>query len=156
MNDTIWMQQAYGLAVQAGMQGEVPVGAVLVSAGGEYLAGAGNQVLTDTDPCAHAEILAIRKACTIVGNHRLVNTTLYVTLEPCPLCAAALVHARIARLVFATRDFKTGAAGSVMNLLNGSVLNHQVQIDEGVMQGQCALLLQDFFNGLRGRECTSS
>lgn len=152
MNDTAWMQQAYGLAVQAGIQGEVPVGAVLVSASGEYLAAAGNQVLTDTDPCAHAEILAIRKACTAVGNHRLLNTTLYVTLEPCPLCAAALVHARVARLVFATRDFKTGAAGSVMNLLNGTVLNHQVTIDEGVMQEKCALLLQDFFNGLRGRQ----
>lgn len=144
------MAQAYDLALKAKEQGEVPVGAVLVANDNTTVLGQGwNQVIRTNDPCAHAELIAIRAAAARLHNYRLLNTTLYVTLEPCPMCAGALVHARIARLVFATRDFKTGAAGSVYNLLQGYPLNHQVQIDEGIMQQPCATLLADFFKNRR-------
>jgi tRNA(adenine34) deaminase len=96
--------------------------------------------------------MAIREASLKTGNHRLNNTTLYVTLEPCPMCAGALIQARVKRLVFATRDFKSGAAGSVYNLLKGFPLNHQVEIDEGILQGPCSMLLKDFFQRKRTRD----
>lgn len=148
MNDSFWMAQAYELALRAKKEGEVPVGAVLVA--NDKLIGSGwNQVIQTHDPTAHAELIALREASQHLKNHRLLNTTLYVSLEPCAMCAGALVHARISRLVFATRDFKTGAAGSVFNLLKGFPLNHQVQIDEGVMQEDCAHLLSDFFRDLK-------
>ncbi|KTD30562.1 MULTISPECIES: tRNA adenosine(34) deaminase TadA [Legionella] len=145
MSDLFWMAQAYELALKAEEQGEIPVGAVLVSEGNNLLGSGWNQVLQTNDPCAHAELFAIRSAAATLNNYRLLHTTLYVTLEPCPMCAGALVHARIGRLVFATRDFKAGAAGSVYNLLRGYPLNHQVRIDEGIMQEKCAKLLADFF-----------
>jgi tRNA(adenine34) deaminase len=144
-SDSLWMAQAYELALKAKQQGEVPVGAVLVSSDQQLLGRGWNQVIGRQDPSAHAELLAIREAAQALGNHRLLNTTLYVTLEPCAMCAGALVHARIARVVFATRDFKTGAAGSVYNLLSGYPLNHQVKIDEGILQHDCAQLLSGFF-----------
>ncbi|KTC86517.1 tRNA adenosine(34) deaminase TadA [Legionella brunensis] len=148
-NDSFWMTKAYELAVKAKEQGEVPVGAVLIDTDNNLLGYGWNQVLQNNDPCAHAELIAIRKAATQIQNYRLIDTTLYVTLEPCVMCAGALVHARIKRLVFATRDFKAGAAGSVYNLLQGYPLNHQVHIDEGVMQENCAHLLADFFKERR-------
>lgn len=147
--DSFWMNEAFKLAKIAEQQGEVPVGAVLVSEDKQLLGQGWNQVLKTHDPSAHAEILAIRAASTRLKNYRLLNTTLYVTLEPCCMCAGALVHARVKRLVFATRDFKAGAAGSVFNLLHGCPLNHQVQIDEGVLQSDSALLLADFFKDRR-------
>ena len=149
INDSFWMAQAYELALQAKTEGEVPVGAVLVSADNILVGRGWNQVLQKKDPCAHAELIAIRDAAAHLDNYRLLNTTLYVTLEPCSMCAGALVHARVERVVFATRDFKAGAAGSVYNLLGGYPLNHQVQIDEGLMQQDCANLLADFFRGRR-------
>jgi tRNA(adenine34) deaminase len=149
MKDLFWMSQAYKLALMAKEQGEVPVGAVLVAANDTLLGRGWNQVVQGNDPCGHAELIAIRKAALQLGNFRLPKTTLYVTLEPCSMCAGALVHARIERLVFATRDFKAGAAGSVCNLLQGYPLNHQVQIDEGILQQECANLLADFFQTLR-------
>ncbi len=149
MNDRFWMQQALDLARFAQEQGEVPVGAVLVSEQNELLGKGWNQVLQKGDPVAHAEIVAIRDAATKLNNYRLDNTTLYVTLEPCCMCAGAIVHARIRRLVFATRDLKGGAAGSVYNLLQGYPLNHAVQIDEGILQHDCSLILSDFFKQLR-------
>ncbi len=149
MSDSLWMAQAYQLALTAKEQGEVPVGAVLVGADNHLLGQGWNQVVQHNDPCAHAELIAIRAAAAQVNNYRLVSATLYVTLEPCPMCAGALVHARIARLVFATRDFNSGAAGSVYNLLQGYPLNHQVQIDEGIMEQDCAGLLRDFFRQRR-------
>lgn len=149
MNDSFWMAQAYELALKANEQGEVPVGAVLISADNNLLGSGWNQVLQTNDPCAHAELLAIRAAALTLNNYRLLNSTLYVTLEPCAMCAGALVHARITRLVFATRDFKAGAAGSVHNLLRGYPLNHLIQIDEGIMQEACAELLTDFFKNRR-------
>lgn len=148
-DDSFWMRQAYNLALKAQALGEVPVGAVLVSAENQLLGRGWNQVLEKNDPSAHAEIIAIRDAAAHIQNYRLLNTTLYVTLEPCCMCAGALVHSRIKRLVFATRDFKAGAAGSVHNLLQGYPLNHQVQVDEGYLQQDCALLLADFFKDRR-------
>lgn len=145
MSHQFWMKQAFELALKAKEQGEVPVGALLVSPDQQLLGSGWNQVIQTNDPCAHAELLAIRAAAVKLKNYRLLNTTLYVTLEPCSMCAGALIHARIERLVFATRDFKAGAAGSVYNLLRGYPLNHQVQIDEGIMQQESADLLADFF-----------
>ena len=149
MNDTYWMQQALDLASTAQSQGEVPIGAVLVSEQNQLLGRGWNQVLQTSDPTAHAEIMAIRDAAKQLKNYRLNNTTLYVTLEPCCMCAGAVVHSRIKRIVFAARDVKAGAAGSIYNLLQGYPLNHQVHIDEGILQHECAFLLTDFFKNRR-------
>lgn len=149
MRDIDWMREAFSLAQIAYAKDEVPVGAVLISADGVLLGSGYNQMLSLNDPTAHAEILAIRNASNLVNNYRLAGSTLYVTLEPCSMCAGAMVHARIKRLVFATRDFKSGAAGSVYNLLKGFPLNHQIQIDEGVMQKQAEELLVKFFSDRR-------
>ncbi|MFT4058621.1 MAG: tRNA adenosine(34) deaminase TadA [Legionella sp.] len=149
MNDHYWMQKAYEQALFAQSEGEVPVGAVLVSKDNQLLASARNAIEKNQDPSEHAEVRVIRQAAQSLKNHRLLDTTLYATLEPCPMCAGLIVHARIQRLVFATRDFKTGAAGSVYNLLQGYPLNHKIQIDEGMMQAECAHLLSDFFKERR-------
>ncbi|MCE0723564.1 tRNA adenosine(34) deaminase TadA [Legionella resiliens] len=149
MNDHYWMQKAYAQAILAQEEGEVPVGAVLVSKDNQLLGFGRNCIQTSHDPSEHAEVRAIRQASQQLKNHRLLDTTLYVTLEPCAMCSGLIVHARIRRLVFATRDFKAGAAGSVYNLLQGYPLNHKVQIDEGIMQAECALLLTEFFQILR-------
>ena len=149
MNDRDWMQQAYQRALQTEAMGEVPVGAVLVSNDGVLLGAGFNQVITRHDPTAHAEVLALREAAQKNENYRLLGTTLYVTLEPCAMCAGALLQARCSRLVFATRDFKTGAAGSVFNVLGNEALNHRLQIDEGHLQVECAILLSSFFQKRR-------
>lgn len=149
MNDQYWMHQAYEQAILAQTEGEIPVGAVLVSKENQLLGVGRNFIQNGHDPSDHAEIRAIRQASQYLKNHRLLDTTLYVTLEPCAMCAGLIVHARIKRLVFATRDFKAGAAGSVYNLLKGYPLNHTVQIDEGIMQAQCASLLTEFFKTCR-------
>ena len=149
MTDVFWMQQALDLAHKAQSQGEIPVGAVLVDEQHQLVGRGFNQVFQTGDPTAHAEVVAIRDAAKHLNNYRLQNTTLYVTLEPCCMCAGALVHARVKRLVFATRDLKAGAAGSVHNLLQGYPLNHQIQIDEGFLQHDCSLLLTNFFKALR-------
>lgn len=149
MSDKFWMVKAYEQALLAQSEGEVPVGAVLVNHNNELLATGRNSLQNSHDPSDHAEIKVIRQASQLLKNHRLLNTTLYVTLEPCVMCAGLIVHARIHRLVFATRDFKAGAAGSVFNLLQGYPLNHSVLIDEGIMQQECAVLLSDFFKARR-------
>ncbi len=143
------MKQAYALALQAEAVGEVPVGAVLVSDTNQLIGTGFNQTITHNDPTAHAEVVAIREAALKTHNHRLLNTTLYVTLEPCVMCAGSLIQARVTRLVFATRDLKAGAAGSVYNLLNTDTLNHHIQIDEGPLQQECATLLSTFFQKRR-------
>ncbi len=148
-DDRYWMQQAYAAAVKAGARGEVPVGAVLVDENNQLLSITGNQMINSTDATAHAEILAIREAGIQLNNYRLANTTLYVTLEPCCMCAGALIQARIKRLVYATRDLQAGAAGSVFNLLHARGLNHKISLDEGVMQAECSALLTDFFKQRR-------
>lgn len=148
VSDTYWMQRALELALLAQQEGEVPVGAVVVA--GDQLLGEGyNQVLSKKDPTAHAEIIAIRQAAISTDNYRLDKATLYVTLEPCPMCAGAMVHARMHRLVFAARDFKTGAAGSRYNLLRGYPLNHKTVIDEGILEAECSHLLTNFFQSRR-------
>ena len=138
------MRRALELAQKAEMEGEVPVGAVLVK-DGELIAEGWNRPISHSDPTAHAEIVAMRKAATTLGNYRLSGTTLYVTLEPCPMCAGAMVHARLARLVYAASDPRTGAAGSVMNLLSHPDLNHQVEVAGGLMADSAAEMLQEFF-----------
>lgn len=144
------MRRALDLAREAGLAGEVPVGAVLVAADGGVLAEASNAPISLNDPTAHAEILALRAAGERVGNYRLPGATLYVTLEPCAMCAGALVHARLARVVFATADPKTGACGSVFDILRSDKLNHRVEVSTGVLEAESAVLLKAFFAERRG------
>ena len=149
VSDLAWMKKAYLLALRAKEEGDVPVGAVLVDSHHNVVGLGWNQVVKTHDPSAHAEIVALRQAALILKTPRLNHTTLYVTLEPCCMCAGALVHARVQRVVFATRDVKAGAAGSVYQILKGYPLNHSVCVDEGVMQHECSALLTDFFNRCR-------
>ncbi|MCU7923083.1 MAG: tRNA adenosine(34) deaminase TadA [Candidatus Thiodiazotropha sp. (ex Dulcina madagascariensis)] len=147
--DQRYMQHALRLAQQAEIEGEVPVGAVLVMQG-EVIGQGWNQPIGGQDPTAHAEIIALRDAATRVGNYRLPDTTLYVTLEPCPMCAGAIVHARVARVVFAAPDPKSGAAGSVFDLLpTDGRFNHRVVVDGGVLQARSTELLRNFFRQKR-------
>lgn len=151
-NDVKWMQQALALAETAQREhDEIPVGALLVSADGELLGEGWNRNLADHDPSAHAEIVAMRAAGTRLGNHRLVGSTLYVTLEPCAMCAMALVHARVARLVYAASDPKTGACGSVFDLVADPRHNHRVQVQGGVLGEEAGRRLSNFFRAKRGR-----
>lgn len=146
--DHIWMEQTLKLAQQAAAEGEVPVGAVVVI-NGEAIGTGHNRSISLCDPTAHAEILALREAAKRIANYRIVDSTLYVTLEPCPMCAGAIVHARIKRLVFGASDPRAGACGSVYNLVQSSHLNHQVQITAGVLSESCGELLRDFFRARR-------
>jgi len=139
------MRQALDCARAAGAQGEVPVGAVLIGANGEVLARAANAPIASHDPTAHAEIVALRAAGQAQRNYRLPGCTLYVTLEPCAMCVGALVHARIARLVYAAADPKTGACGSVLDLTAGPGFNHRIAVTGGVLQEESAELLRRFF-----------
>jgi len=147
-DDLVYMARALELARAAEAQGEVPVGAVIVR-DGQIIGEGSNRPITAHDPTAHAEIVALRAAADAVGSYRLLETTLYVTLEPCAMCAGAMVHARVKRLVFATRDPKAGAAGSVFNIANHPALNHSIECEEGVLAGECSLLLKEFFRARR-------
>jgi tRNA(adenine34) deaminase len=151
MNDTRlkFMGLALKEAKKAEQIGEVPVGAVLVSENGEILSAAHNQTIKLVDPTAHAEILALRKAALEISNYRLLNTTLYVTVEPCIMCMGAIVHARISRVVFGATDPKWGAAGSLYNYAEDDRLNHRVEITAGVRAEDCRRLMQDFFRAKR-------
>ena len=150
--DLHWMHHALSLARRAEREDdEVPIGAVLVGADGTLLAEGWNRNISEHDPTAHAEIVAMRKAGQALGNHRLLGATLYVTLEPCAMCAMAMIHARIARVVFAARDPKTGAAGSVFDLLADPRHNHRVQVDEGVLADEASGLLTNYFRAKRGK-----
>jgi tRNA(adenine34) deaminase len=148
MNDEFWMTRALELAHQAERMGEVPVGAVLVL-NNECVAEAWNQPIAAHDPSAHAEMLALRQAGQKLGNYRLNDTTLYVTLEPCTMCAGAIIHARIARVVYGAVDPRAGAGGSVFQILDSDKLNHRVQITGGVLETACTEILQDFFKKKR-------
>jgi tRNA(adenine34) deaminase len=146
--DELWMEEALGSAQRALEAGEVPVGAVVVCEG--RIIGRGwNRNITDSDPTAHAEIVALREAAAAVSNHRLAACDLFATIEPCPMCAGALVHARIKRLVYGADDPKAGAVQSVMHVLNHPQLNHKVEVRSGVLAGRCAELLQTFFKSRR-------
>ncbi len=143
-DDEKWMREALLLAQQAEAAGEVPVGALVVKDGA--LLGSGwNQPIGSHDPTAHAEMMALRAAAARIGNYRLTGATLYVTLEPCAMCAGAMVHARIARLVYGAADPKTGAAGSVFDLTRSDKLNHRLEAQGGVLSGECGTMLRDFF-----------
>jgi tRNA(adenine34) deaminase len=143
--DRASMQQALECAREAYAAGEVPVGAVLVDETGALLARAANAPITSHDPTAHAEIVALRAAGAKLGNYRLPGTTMYVTLEPCAMCVGALIHARVARLVFAASDPKTGACGSVFDLARTHELNHRMDVTRGVLADDSAELLRAFF-----------
>ena len=146
--DELWMEEALRAAQRALEANEVPVGAVIVC-DGKIVARGWNRNITDNDPTAHAEIVALREAGTIIGNHRLENCDLFATIEPCPMCAGAMVHARIKRLVYGADDPKAGAVHSVMQVLNHPQLNHKVEVRSGVLAGRCAELLQTFFKSRR-------
>ncbi len=142
------MRAALRLAKRAATSQEVPVGAVVVYA--DTISGVGwNQSISQNDPCAHAEIVALRAAAKSMNNYRLLNTTLYVTLEPCVMCVGAMLHARIKRLVFGAYDPKTGAAGSVFDLLSDVSHNHSIEVKKGVLEQECGGLLRDFFQQRR-------
>ena len=151
MNDAEHMRRALELAQLAEAAGEVPVGALVV-AGGRIVAEGWNRSLRDSDPTAHAEMIALRAAGVALGGYRLGGATLYVTLEPCPMCATAMVHARIARLVFGAWDPRQGAAGSVFDLMHAAALNHAVDAFGGVLADECGALLREFFKRRRGAE----
>lgn len=142
--DVYWMRHALALAARAEAEGEVPVGAVVVR-GDELLGEGWNRPVSLRDPTAHAEILALRGAAQKAGDYRLGGATLYVTLEPCPMCAAAIAHARVARLVFGAWDPRQGAAGSVFNLVTARELNHRVDTFGGVLSEECGAILKQFF-----------
>jgi tRNA(adenine34) deaminase len=146
--DQAFMREAIGEARVAGEAGEVPVGAVVVM-GGEVVARGVNRTLSDNDPSAHAEVIAIRAAAGEAGNPRLNGATLYVTLEPCPMCVGALVQARIDRLVFGAYDPKAGAAGSAVDLTDSPAFNHRFEVNGGVLADECGAVLRAFFERRR-------
>ena len=146
--DRQFMQQALDQAKLAAIAGEVPVGAVLVR-DGQVISTGFNQSISKSDPSAHAEMMALRAAAHDESNYRLPGTTLYVTLEPCIMCAGAMLHARVERVVFGTADPKTGAAGSVLNVFLEKKINHQTQVEGGIMGDECGKILRDFFKERR-------
>jgi tRNA(adenine34) deaminase len=147
-SDELWMEEALRAAQRALEADEVPIGAVVVC-GGKIVGRGWNRNITDADPTAHAEIVALREAGAAVGNHRLAECDLFATIEPCPMCAGALVHARIKRLVYGADDPKAGAVQSVMQVLNHPQLNHKIEVRNGVLAGRCAELLRSFFKNCR-------
>ena len=146
--DLFWMGEALGLARQAGLEDEVPIGAVIVQ-DGEIVGRGWNRNIGLNDPSAHAEIMAMRDAGERLSNHRLLECSLYVTLEPCPMCVGAMIHARLKRVVFGANDPKTGAAGGMFDLLGDPAHNHKVVISGGCLAGESAALLRNFFRERR-------
>lgn len=150
-SDELWMEEALRCAQRALEADEVPVGAV-VTCDGRIIGRGWNRNLTDDDPTAHAEIVALREAGRNLGNHRLGDCQLFATIEPCAMCAGALIHARIRRLIYGADDPKAGAVQSVMRVLNHPQLNHRMEIKRGVLAGRCAELLQSFFRDRRAEK----
>jgi tRNA(adenine34) deaminase len=151
MSDELFMEEALRCAQRALEAGEVPVGAVVVC-DGEIVARGWNRNILDNDPSAHAEIVALREAGAALGNHRLGDCEIFVTVEPCTMCAGAMVHARIKRLVYGADDSKAGAVRSILNILDHPTLNHRVAVQSGVLAGRCAELLQSFFRARRAEK----
>jgi tRNA(adenine34) deaminase len=150
--DLHWMRQALALAERARIEhDEIPVGAVLLDPHGQPIGQGYNRNIIDHDPSAHAEIMALRGAGKVLGNHRLIDCTLYVTLEPCAMCAMAIVHARVKRLVFGASDSKTGACGGVFNLIDDPRHNHRVAVTSGVLGELASVSLSNYFRAKRGR-----
>jgi tRNA(adenine34) deaminase len=152
-SDELWMEEALRMAQRALEAGEVPIGAIVVHEGG--IIGRGwNRNLTDNDPTAHAEIVAMREAGKTLGNHRLIDCDLFVTIEPCAMCAGAMTHARLKRLIYGAEDPKAGAVHSTMQIVNHPSLNHTIEICSGVLAGRSAELLQAFFRSRREAQRT--
>lgn len=149
MSDEFWMQHALMLAKRAESLGEIPVGAVIISEDKQIIGEGFNQSILKHNPTAHAEMIAIKQAGEFLRNYRLVNTTLYVTLEPCVMCAGAIIHSRIKRVVYGASDYKTGAAGSFIDILAYQGINHYAEITQGVLANECGKLLSDFFKQRR-------
>jgi tRNA(adenine34) deaminase len=148
ISDAAWMQEAIGYARRAAEHGDVPIGAVVVQAG-QLIGAAGNERELRRDPTAHAEVLALRQAAERLGGWRIEDASLYVTLEPCVMCAGAIVLARIDRVIYGAADPKAGAAGSVVDVLGEPALNHNPMVEEGLLAGECADLLSSFFSARR-------
>lgn len=146
--DVHWMHRALAAAREAQERGEVPIGACLVI-NDRLLVSAGNRTRTDCDPTAHAEIVALREAARIIGNYRLTEATVYSTIEPCAMCAGALIQARVKRLVYGARDERAGAVESHFGICQASSLNHQVTVTAGVLETECRLIMQEFFRARR-------
>jgi tRNA(adenine34) deaminase len=146
--DAAWMERALELAGLAAEAGEVPVGALVIK-DGEIIGQGHNRNLLDNDPTAHAEIVALRQAAARLGNHRLTGCTMVATIEPCSMCAGALIHARIARLVYGAADPKAGAAGSPLQVINHPSLNHRMEVTAGVLADRCSQMIQEFFRRKR-------
>jgi tRNA(adenine34) deaminase len=144
-----FMKLALIEAQKAGQKDEVPIGAVLVAENDKLISATHNQIINRRDPTAHAEILALRESADKIGNYRLLNSTLYVTVEPCPMCMGAVIHARVGQVVFGTRDPKWGAAGSLYNFAEDRRFNHRPEIIEGICANECQKLMQDFFSSKR-------
>jgi tRNA(adenine34) deaminase len=144
-----WMRHALAAAHEAGERGEVPIGACVVTDDGRILAVAGNRTRTDCDPTAHAEILALREAARHFGNYRLTGAAVYSTIEPCAMCAGALVQARVRRLVYGARDERFGAVETKFRICDASSLNHRMEITSGVLEQECRHLIQEFFRARR-------
>jgi tRNA(adenine34) deaminase len=151
MTDEDLMRLAIAEAQAAEAAGEVPVGAIIVGPTGEIVGRGNNQVLRSSDPTAHAEIVALRQAGLTLGNYRLLDCTLICTLEPCAMCAGAILHARIARLIYASKDPKAGACGSVLSVMNHPQLNHRVDVTAGVLADECSSMLTNFFRRRRNK-----
>ncbi len=147
--DELWMSRAIEQARTASSLGEVPVGAVVVDAEGRELAAASNRTIIDSDPTGHAEIIALRAAATLIANYRLVGSTVYSTIEPCVMCAGALVNARVSRLVFGAHDLRFGAVETKFRLCDSPLLNHRIEINSGVLESECRELMQAFFRERR-------
>ncbi|ENN6347936.1 tRNA adenosine(34) deaminase TadA [Providencia rettgeri] len=153
--DEYWMQQAIELALKAQDLGEIPVGAVLVK-DNRLIASGWNRSIIDHNPTAHAEIMALQQAGQVLSNYRLLDTTLYVTLEPCIMCAGAMIHSRINRVVYGAKDFKTGACGSYLDIMGQAGLNHYVDVTGGVLEEQCSSMLSAFFKLRRAQKRTKA
>jgi tRNA(adenine34) deaminase len=147
--DEFWMREAVRAAMEARQRDEVPIGACLIDKAGNLLAADGNKTRLLCDPTAHAEVLVLREAARKIGNYRLTETTLYTTIEPCAMCAGALVQARVERLVFAATDERFGAVETLFRICDSSSLNHQMKITSGVLAAECRKLMQDFFRTRR-------
>jgi tRNA(adenine34) deaminase len=150
-SDDDHMRHAIALAREAEERGEVPIGAVIVDPDGEVLAAASNRTIEDVDPTAHAEILALRQAASRMGNYRLTGCTVYSTIEPCAMCAGALVNARVSRLVYGAADERFGAVETHFRICDSAELNHRIDVTPGVLADECRRLMQDFFKKRRGK-----
>lgn len=153
--DARWMREALTMAAQAAALDEVPIGACVVMGDGRLLAAAGNRTRTDCDPTAHAEIVALREAARAAGNYRLTDAVMYATIEPCAMCAGALVQARVRRLVYGATDERAGAIHTQFGIGTSGSLNHQLEITSGVLEGECRALMQQFFRARRTKAVTS-